>query len=81
MGVIYERAPYRNQTQIREPGDINTNTNSANKIAADLEMQFLPLLIIIVLFIICDPASQNQQKVAWPSFVLWLEIGDQGQHG
>ena len=30
---------------------------------------------------ICDPASQNQQKVAWPSFVLWLEIGDQGQHG
>ena len=31
--------------------------------------------------IICDPASQNQQKVAWPSFVLWLEIGDQGQHG
>ena len=26
----------------------------------------------------CDPASQNQQKVAWPSFVLWLEIGDQG---
>ena len=27
---------------------------------------------------ICDPASQNQQKVAWPSFVLWLEIGDQG---
>ena len=29
----------------------------------------------------CDPASQNQQKVAWPSFVLWLEIGDQGQHG
>ena len=31
--------------------------------------------------IICDPASQNQQKVAWPSFVLWLEIGDQGQPG
>ena len=30
---------------------------------------------------ICDPASQNQQKVARPSFVLWLEIGDQGQHG
>ena len=30
---------------------------------------------------ICDPASQNQQKVAWPSFVLWPEIGDQGQHG
>ena len=30
---------------------------------------------------ICDPASQNQQKVAWPSFLLWLEIGDQGQHG
>ena len=32
-------------------------------------------------YTICDPASQNQQKVAWPSFVLWLEIGDQGQHG
>ena len=31
--------------------------------------------------IICDPASQNQQKVALPGFVLWLEIGDQGQHG
>ena len=30
---------------------------------------------------ICDPASKNQQKVAWLSFVLWLEIGDQGQHG
>ena len=29
----------------------------------------------------CDPASQNQQKVAWPSFVLWLEIGDQGRMG
>ena len=30
---------------------------------------------------ICDPASQNQQKVALHSFVLWLEVGDQGQHG
>ena len=34
-----------------------------------------------ILGIICDLASQNQQKVAWPSFVLWLEIGDQGLYG
>ena len=37
--------------------------------------------IVHAFLTICDPASQNQQKVAWPSFVLWLEIGDQGQHG
>ena len=38
------------------------------------------IIIIIPIFThnICDPASQNQEKVAWPSFVLWLEIFDQG---
>ena len=30
--------------------------------------------------LICDPASQNQQKVAQHSFMLWLKIGDLGQH-
>ena len=29
---------------------------------------------------ICDSASQNQQKVAPSSIMLWLKIGDLGQH-
>ena len=29
----------------------------------------------------CDPESKNQQKVAYPSLVLRLKIGDPGQHG
>ena len=50
-------------------------------------MQTIPIIMNFgmdekyTVMIICDPASQNQQKVTWPSFVLWLEIGNQGQHG
>ena len=34
----------------------------------------------IILTNICDPASQNQQKVTEHSFMLWLKIGGLGQH-
>ena len=44
-------------------------------------MVMLIVLDIGSVIYICDPASQNQQKVAQPSFVLWLKIGDLGQHG
>ena len=46
-----------------------------------LAPELIMVMSIFAFMFICDPASQNQQKVAWPSFVLWLEIGDQGQHG
>ena len=29
---------------------------------------------------ICDPASQNQQKVAWQGIAVQLKIGNFGQH-